>query len=68
MAELKEQDQVTQHGIISLEYKPNHRVFSGNFGIQIAGDGRVWVCIDGQAFLRFKPVRKEIYYGKGIQD
>ncbi len=26
-----------------------------DFGIQIAGDGRVWICIDGQAFIRFKP-------------
>ena len=29
-----------------------------DFGIQIAPDGRVWICIDGQAFIRFKPVSK----------
>jgi len=33
----------------------------GDFGIQIAKDGRVWVCINGVAFLRFKP---EIKGGK----
>jgi len=26
-----------------------------DFGIQIAEDGRVWVCINGVSFLRFKP-------------
>lgn len=25
-----------------------------DFGVKIAGDGRVWVCVDGIAFLRFK--------------
>lgn len=26
-----------------------------DFGIQISEDGRVWICINGQAFIRFKP-------------
>lgn len=26
-----------------------------DFGVQIARDGRVWICIDGITFLRFKP-------------
>ena len=30
----------------------------GDFGIQIAKDGRVWICIDGVAFIRFKPLLK----------
>ena len=25
------------------------------FGVQIARDGRVWVCVNGIAYLRFKP-------------
>jgi len=25
------------------------------FGVQVGWDGRVWVCINGIAFLRFKP-------------
>ncbi len=29
-----------------------------DFGIQIAEDGRVWICINGQAFIRFKPKQK----------
>lgn len=27
----------------------------GDFGVQIAQDGRVWICINGLAFLRFSP-------------
>ena len=26
-----------------------------DFGIQISVDGRVWICVDGIAFVRFKP-------------
>ena len=26
-----------------------------DLGVQIAEDGRVWICIDGVSFLRFKP-------------
>ena len=24
-------------------------------GVQVASDGRIWICIDGASFLRFKP-------------
>jgi streptogramin lyase len=24
-------------------------------GVQVASDGRIWVCVNGLAFLRFKP-------------
>ena len=32
---------------------------NGNYdvGIQVAGDGRIWLCVDGIAWLRFKPSR-----------
>jgi hypothetical protein len=30
-----------------------------DFGYQVAHDGRVWVCINGVAFLRFKPDRSK---------
>lgn len=30
-----------------------------DFGLQVAWDGRVWVCINGIAFIRFKPTAKE---------
>ena len=27
-----------------------------DIGIQIARDGRIWICVDGEAFIRFKPL------------
>jgi hypothetical protein len=27
----------------------------GDFGVQIAKDGRIWICINGVAFIRFSP-------------
>lgn len=28
-----------------------------DFGLQVAVDGRVWVCVNGMAYIRFKPRR-----------
>lgn len=28
-------------------------------GLQVAWDGRIWVCVNGVAFLRFKPSRNQ---------
>lgn len=63
---MKELKETHQQGIISVENIPNGissfilgqggtPYFKGDFGIQVAKDGRVWICIDGIAFLRFKP-------------
>lgn len=30
-----------------------------DFGVQIAEDGRVWICLDGVSLMRFQPTRKE---------
>lgn len=59
---MKEYPETHQRGMISIE---NIKIvlldlsqsIHGDFGIQIANDGRVWVCINGVAFLRFKPNR-----------
>jgi hypothetical protein len=42
-------------GMISIENLPEERALRGDLGIQIAADGRVWICINGAAFLRFSP-------------
>ena len=56
---IKEYPETHQKGIISLENVPGGLMqegyIEGDFGIQVAWDGRVWVCINGIAFLRFKP-------------
>jgi hypothetical protein len=49
-----------QFGNISIEnYNLLESVYQGDVGIQIAKDGRIWVCINGIAFLRFKPEVKK---------
>jgi streptogramin lyase len=48
-----------QQGIISVEQKMEMGTKEGDFGIQIAEDGRVWICVDGVALVRFKPYRRE---------
>ena len=55
----KEYPATHQQGIISIENMPEGLVIEGDLGIQIARDGRVWVCINGVAFLRFKPMPKD---------
>ena len=49
-----EQEEVHTQGFLTIEkdFKSN---LNCDFGIQIAKDGRVWICIDGVAFIRFKP-------------
>lgn len=51
-----------QQGIISIENIPDELVglvkrlqMLGDFGVQVAADGRVWICINGIAFIRFSP-------------
>lgn len=45
-----------------LEIYQNGRPFvvfpNANFGIQINSDGKVWICVDGVALIRFKPKSK----------
>jgi hypothetical protein len=44
-----------QRGHLSIENMPEALQMDCNIGIQIASDGRIWVYIDGVAFIRFKP-------------
>ncbi len=65
---MKEYPETHQTGTITIENMPDELecdpgYMKGDFGIQIAKDGRVWVCINGVAFLRFKPTRN-----KGVKD
>lgn len=31
------------------------RSFEGDVGLQVSDDGRIWLCLDGIAFIRFTP-------------
>jgi len=66
----KEQKETHCKGVISIENIPKSCLIKGDLGIQIAKDGRVWVCIDGIAFLRFNPnigtYIQDLYKGKEV--
>ena len=50
-----------QHGHLSIESPEviqRLNLADCEFGVQIGEDGRVWVCVNGIAFLRFKPTPK----------
>ncbi len=53
---MKEQAETHQRGALLVEELDKNYDFKNcDFGLQIAKDGRIWVCIDGRAFLRFLP-------------
>lgn len=64
---MKEYPETHQYGMISIHNQDmllenligDSRM--GDLGIQVASDGRIWVCIDGVAFIRFKPRKRERY-------
>jgi len=59
---IAEYPETHQTGLISIENLAIHKdIPHGDFGVQIASDGRVWVCIDGVSILRFKPMSVEHY-------
>ena len=66
----KEYEETHQEGMISIENIPEELAvivqatdekfmrtgfIKGDLGVQIAKDGRIWICINGVAFLRFSP-------------
>jgi len=68
---VKDYPETHQQGTISIENIPTElripgymphiiNQIEGDFGIRIAKDGRVWVCINGIAFIRFKPKNQSI--------
>ena len=68
-------NELHQQGSISVENLevitggnevPRSFHMEGDLGIQVAKDGRVWVCINGIAFLRFKPTTSSIKIKQGV--
>jgi hypothetical protein len=75
---IKPYEETHMDGIISLENNPIDLsgnpplrewpiVVTGDLGIQIAEDGRVWICINGVSFLRFKPSGKYCTQGSKLK-
>jgi hypothetical protein len=71
---IKPYEETHMDGLITIDYMPGdddqdpmlHRSFIGDIGIQIAKDGRIWICIDGVSFLRFKPTGKYLTIGNKL--
>ena len=51
-------EETHQQGTLSIENLELHthsELQKCDFGVQISRDGRVWICVNGIAFLRFTP-------------
>jgi len=46
-----------QQGNIFFEQSVEQGVLFGDLGVQVSSDGRVWICVDGKALIRFTPER-----------
>ena len=57
---MKAYPETHQQGLITIEQNINSGGLIGDFGIQVAKDGRIWICINGIATIRFKPLDKEM--------
>jgi len=57
---VKPYPELHQEGIISIEYLPPElelkegTIIEGDFGIQVASDGRIWICVNGISLIRFR--------------
>ena len=50
-----------QEGVLSIEKALTAVHRHCDLGIQIARDGRIWLCVNAEAYVRFKPMNKETY-------
>lgn len=46
--------------IENLEMVKTMDLHDVDFGVQISADGRVWCCVNGIAFIRFRPHRERL--------
>lgn len=53
---IKEYPETHQQGLITIEQNLKTGSLEGDLGIQIAKDGRIWICINGISAIRFKPL------------
>jgi hypothetical protein len=59
---MKEIPETHQKGFVSIEQDLKRTNKIADIGIQIAKDGRIWICIDGAALIRFKPLLKNLNF------
>ncbi len=56
---MKSYPETHQEGFMSIEQDLKKLSKIVDFGIQIAEDGRIWICINGQLAIRFSPLVKK---------
>jgi hypothetical protein len=54
--EIEDYPVLHQSGMLSVETPMKNGNHFGDVGVQIAKDGRIWICFDGCSFIRFKPL------------
>jgi len=54
---MKEYPETHQQGTLVLDRFLAMSLKDCDFGVQVAKDGRVWICVDGQSVMRFQPHR-----------
>ena len=66
---IKPYEETHMEGLI--EVNPGHDevpyYINGDIGIEICEDGRIWLCIHGVSFLRFKPTNKYVTEGSKLR-
>ncbi len=65
MKRIKPYKETHQDGYFSIEQELTKSMKECDFGILVAEDGRIWICIDGISFLRFKPKINEYEWTEG---
>jgi streptogramin lyase len=55
MEEYNEQHAIGHLSIENVELILEMDKMNSDIGVQIAKDGRIWICINGIAFIRFRP-------------
>jgi len=56
---MKEYEESHQKGVVLIEQELKKGVIIADLGIQIAEDGRVWLCVNGKALIRFTPLNEK---------
>ena len=60
MKEVKEVHQQGRLSIDNVEVIKMMNLSNVDVGLQMSKDGRIWVCVNGMALVRFTPLLKEV--------
>jgi len=51
-------DKTHEKGLLTID-NPEVKGDICSLSVKIAVDGRIWICVNGQSFIRFKPLKEE---------